>query len=211
MGNMFHKCIKLKEIKGINNFATRNVTNMNNMFQDCNELKSLNLSNFNAFNVTKMSRMFSGCYKLESLDLSNFEFSDKIDMSYMFYKCYVLKEIKGINKFNNIKTTKIEYIEGMFEECTELIKKDLVPQFSLGENIEKIVVNFVSTDQRIKFSISCYSNDIFSTIEEKLYEQFPKLRKKEIFFICKGNKLKNFLTLGENNIESNDIILIAGI
>ena len=38
---MFADCHKLKEIKGINNFNTNNVTKMNTMFQECNELISL--------------------------------------------------------------------------------------------------------------------------------------------------------------------------
>ena len=32
MQGMFNECLKLKEIKGINNFNTNNVTNMNRMF-----------------------------------------------------------------------------------------------------------------------------------------------------------------------------------
>ena len=37
---------KLKEIKGINNFNTSQVTNMKSMFNQCNELEYLDLSNF---------------------------------------------------------------------------------------------------------------------------------------------------------------------
>ena len=34
---MFNECHKLKEIKGINNFNTDNVTNMKGMFSECKE------------------------------------------------------------------------------------------------------------------------------------------------------------------------------
>ena len=211
MGNMFSNCLKIKEIKGINNFNTRKVTNMINMFQNCNELKSLDLSNFNTLNVINMSRMFSDCYKLEFLDLSNFEFSYEADMSYMFFKCYVLKEIKGINKFKNIRTTNIAYIEGMFEECRVLIKKDLIPQFKQGEIIEKIIVNFISVDQNIQCQISCYINEIFSTIEEKLCLKFPELRENETFFLVNGIKINKALTLAENKIKNENTIVIDHI
>ena len=45
MNWMFNKCYKLKEIKGLNNFNTNNVTNMQSMFQGSNVLEYLDLSN----------------------------------------------------------------------------------------------------------------------------------------------------------------------
>ena len=78
MSYLFNECHKLKEIKGIDKFKTSNVTNMRAMFQQCMEVKSLNLSNFDISNV--------------------------IDISQMFNKCHKLKEIKGIDKFNTLKS-----------------------------------------------------------------------------------------------------------
>ena len=72
MEDMFNNCKKLKEIKGLNKFNTNKVTNMSPMFQQCNELISLDLSNFNTSNVTDMSFMFFHCYKLEYLNINNF-------------------------------------------------------------------------------------------------------------------------------------------
>ena len=67
MGFMFNNCHKLKEIKGINKFNTNNVTNMKAMFQECNELISLDLSNFNTSKVTDMGWMFNKCHKLKEI------------------------------------------------------------------------------------------------------------------------------------------------
>ena len=64
MGLMFNECYKLKEIKGINNFSTSKVTDMQRMFGECNELEYLDLSNFNVENVINMEYMFIKCYKL---------------------------------------------------------------------------------------------------------------------------------------------------
>ena len=44
---MFVACDNLKEIKGINNFNTINVTNFYAMFGQCLKLEYLDLSNFN--------------------------------------------------------------------------------------------------------------------------------------------------------------------
>ena len=51
---MFNKCLKLKEIKGINNLNTSNVINMNALFQGCKKLKYLDLSQFNTSKVIDM-------------------------------------------------------------------------------------------------------------------------------------------------------------
>ena len=48
---MFNFCQKLKEIKGINNFNTVNVTNMKLLFQGCYNLEYLDLSNLNTEKV----------------------------------------------------------------------------------------------------------------------------------------------------------------
>ena len=48
---MFGHCLKLKEIKGINNFNTSKVKNMKYMFSECKELEYIDLSNFNTSNV----------------------------------------------------------------------------------------------------------------------------------------------------------------
>jgi len=72
MSYMFNECHKLKEIKGINRFITNKVTDMTTMFQECYELKNLDLSNYNTSNVTNMSWMFNKCNNLKYLNLLNF-------------------------------------------------------------------------------------------------------------------------------------------
>ena len=81
MGWMFSECFKLKEIKGINKFITNEVTTMNSMFNHCYELENLDLSKFNSSNVKNMSYMFYECNKLKYLNLKNFEINcDTRDM-----------------------------------------------------------------------------------------------------------------------------------
>ena len=69
---MFGGCHSLKEIKGINNFKTNNVTNLRQMFQECNLLESLDLSNFDTSKVTDMIAMFYKCKSLKNLNLLKF-------------------------------------------------------------------------------------------------------------------------------------------
>ena len=67
MEDMFSKCHKLKEIKGINKFMTNKVKDMNAMFQYCYELEYLDLSNFDTSNATDMSFMFAVSYRLKEI------------------------------------------------------------------------------------------------------------------------------------------------
>ena len=53
-------------------FNTENIKYMNEMFENCNLLTSINISSFNTKNVNDMKRMFLGVGSIESVDLSNF-------------------------------------------------------------------------------------------------------------------------------------------
>ena len=70
-GNM-----KLKEIKGLENFDTSKVTLMYAMFWNCPELTQIDLSNFNTSKVTDMNRMFGGNdgeMKVETIYVSEYD------------------------------------------------------------------------------------------------------------------------------------------
>ena len=149
MSYMFSFCKNLKEIKGINNFKTKNVINMYAMFNECRKLEHLDLSSFNTSNVldmgmmfsfcqnikeikginnfntnkvTNMNGMFQSCSELKYLNLSNFNTSNVINMSYMFNGCNRLEVIEGIKHFNTIKVTNMKV---MFQLCIELKNLDL--------------------------------------------------------------------------------------
>jgi surface protein len=146
---LFNKCKRLKEIKGIEKLNTKNVIDMEGMFQYCTELDYLDISNFdtskvesmafmfnhceklkelkglNKFitnNVTTTEGMFQSCFSIEYLDLSNFDTSNVIIMDYMFEECSRLKGIKGLNK---LITSKVVSMEGLFQLCTLLKYVDL--------------------------------------------------------------------------------------
>ena len=134
---------KLKQIEGIENLNTENVTNMACMFQGCSSLTSLDVTHFNTGNVTSiyhmftlcsnlaeldvthfntekvtdMFGMFSSCKGLISLDVTNFNTVNVKEMSYMFYKCYKLKEIYVSDKF---VTDAVISSDNMFSGCNSL-------------------------------------------------------------------------------------------
>ena len=73
---------------------------------------------------------------------------------------------------------------------------------------QKININFTSIDQKINFNISCFNKDNFSIIEEKIFNEYPKLKNKEIHFFGNGNIMNKMLTFEENKINNGDYLLI---
>ena len=75
---------------------TSNVTNMNSMFNSCNNLTYLNLSGWNTSNVNDITSMFNSCGNLNSLDLSGWNISNVTSMGGMFGGCNSLKTIRMV-------------------------------------------------------------------------------------------------------------------
>ena len=67
---------------------------------------------------------------------------------------------------------------------------------------------FRSTDQNIIYPISSKSSDIFPIVEEKLYNEFPELKNKNIIFIANGSVINKTVTLEENKIHGGTTILM---
>jgi hypothetical protein len=113
---LFYNCNALKEIDGIENLNTEQVTDMNHMFENCSSLTKLNLSNLNTRKVTNMGSMFSGCKSLTSLNLANFNTEQVRDMSFMFSECSSLTELN----LSNFTTGQVTNMRGIFYECSSL-------------------------------------------------------------------------------------------
>ena len=120
MDNMFNGCSALKSLD-LTNFNTAKVTNMSYMFNGCSALKSLDLTNFNTAKVTNMGNMFEGCSALTSLDLTKFNTANVTDMSFMFKGCSALKSLD----LTNFNTAKVVNMSFMFKGCSALKSLDL--------------------------------------------------------------------------------------
>ena len=111
----------IKKFKGLN---TSNVSLMNNMFNGCSSLTSLDLSNFNTSNVTNMGSMFHGCSSLTSLDLSNWNTSNVTRAYNRFYNCtsltdvYITVEATLMDSTNNLSSQSGNYIPSNNGNCT---------------------------------------------------------------------------------------------
>ena len=119
------------------------------------------------------------------------------------------------NKLNNIQNNKIIELERTIEMknqeisqlYTRLNNKSNDIKYMPGDNI--IGVGFMSVNQKIQNYIRVYKDtEIFSRIEEELYNEYPEFKEKDTYLMLNANKIKRFKTLKENNIKTGDIIQV---
>ena len=125
----FWWCDKLKQVEGIKNLNTKEVTDMVNMFCDCRDLSSLDVSGFNTGKVTDMSGMFYDCISLKLLDVTNFNTANVKSMSNMFYNCQNLASL-NVTNFN---TANVTNMQGMFYSCPALTTIYVSDKFVTGQ------------------------------------------------------------------------------
>lgn len=89
-----------------------NISDMTNIFRDCQYLKSVDLSRFNTMYKRDMNHMFYNCYSLEVANMEGWDTSNVTSMKNMFYKCKVLTP--QVSHFN---TSSVTDMSGMFAEC----------------------------------------------------------------------------------------------
>ncbi len=113
--NLFSSFVNVKEINGLENLDTSNVTNMNSMFKLCWwNLKKLDLSKWDTSKVTSMHEMFFMCERLETLDLSNWNTRNVTNMERMFWYCGNLKTTI------TIRGTKCTSYSGIFKNAGQI-------------------------------------------------------------------------------------------
>lgn len=119
MENMFNRCSNLQELNLPESFDTENVTNMDQMFMGCSSLQEFSLpESFNTENVTNMISMFHDCTSLQELNLpESFNTGKVTDMTSMFYNCKSLKNITLPDSLSSSENTSSNF---MFDNCSSL-------------------------------------------------------------------------------------------
>ena len=150
--NWFWWCDKLKQVEGIKNLNTKEVTDMVNMFCDCRDLSSLDVSGFNTGKVTDMSGMFYDCISLKLLDVAKFNTANVKSMSNMFYNCQNLASL-NVTNFN---TANVTNMQGMFSGCPALTTIYASDKFVTGQVTDGS--NMFSNCINLKGFIDCKNN-----------------------------------------------------
>ena len=148
----FYWCDKLKQVEGIKNLNTKEVTDMVDMFCDCQSLSSLDVSGFNTGKVTDMSGMFFECISLKLLDVAKFNTANVKSMRYMFYSCHNL-DLLNVTNFN---TANVTNMQGMFYSCFALTTIYASDNFVTGKVTDGS--NMFSNCINLKGFIDCKNN-----------------------------------------------------
>ena len=125
----FFWCENLNQVEGIKNLNTKEVTDMADMFYECRDLSSLDVSGFNTEKVTDMSGMFYECISLKLLDVAKFNTANVKSMSNMFYRCNNL-DLLDVSDFN---TANVTNMQGMFYSCPALTTIYASDKFVTGQ------------------------------------------------------------------------------
>ena len=116
MNEMFFYCTNLKTITWGPNFSTSKVTDMESLFQYCFKLESIDLSSFDTGKVKTFRSMFSGCSSLKEFNASSFDTSSLNDTVEMFRFCDSLTSVD----ISSFKFSKSASIASMFLGCKSL-------------------------------------------------------------------------------------------
>ena len=130
--------------------------------------------------------------------------------------CLVVVVKRGINNF---KIKKNCNISGIFDYCNELVYLTISDNNKISIDVHKLVsksekseniisIMFFISEQNIHYPIPCNDSDSFSKIEFKLFEEFPELKSKNIYYLANGNTLDKTSTLKQNKIKNGDTILV---
>ena len=85
----------------------------------------------------------------------------------------------------------------------ELNSNNKANDFLFPNNVNRkeiMVVNFISTDNKLHYAIACTSNNTFAEVEEKLYQQFPEYQETNNNFLGHGQSVLRFKTISQNKI-----------
>ena len=195
-----------------------------------NEHKILNLLYIQIFDLN--SQLTKDKDRIRTLELENQELSKKINDNKNISNENNINIIKDLEKKNEQLLKELNEIQKKLElyeqnennskeldlykklylkdeELNDLKLKISRFPFELLEGEKMISINFISITQDIRCSIICKNNDIFTTVENKLYNIYPDLKKTENYFIFNGNKIEKYSTLLENHISDNSIITLG--
>ena len=151
----FRDCTKITRIENISKLYTKNITNMSEMFNNCEMLESVDLSNFNynAENVTSMKAMFRNCKSLKILDLYYLDNNKctktevggllvgcNLDELYLgsfpaitdmsgFMQTICAQNVKYIN-LEGMDTSRVTNMTGMFSGCSNVERIDFLKHAS---------------------------------------------------------------------------------
>ena len=117
---LFQYCDDLLYID-FSNFNSSEITSMSSTFLGDTNLQKVNFTSFNSSKVKTMDFLFAGCEKLIEVNTEFLNTKNIVSMSGMFIGC---KSLRTVN-LTNFDMSNIEDVGGMFADCPSLKAVDL--------------------------------------------------------------------------------------
>ena len=199
-----------EEVAEVENNAITKIINDNQMEQTDEDLENENIQLKNLLNKeNNMTKQLSNKIKSLEKKIKEKDEEGKKDK----YKVSELQEkVKNIDKLIKNDSLKEELLNLMNlvnlknKEIQEL--KEAFP-LDMKKGDKLIAIIFTSATQEItNFAVICKNNDIFSKIENLLYDEYPLFRETDNYFLCNGNIIDKNKSLEENNIKNSSIIML---
>ena len=133
--SMFNDCQELSNIEELKYLNTNHCTNFSYIFASCWRLSDIkSIVNWNVSNGTNFSHMFYECSSLSDIKaLEKWNVSKGIDFSYMFYNCSSLINIKPLEKWNLSKCTNFS---NMFFNCSSLLDIKPLEKWNVSNGVD---------------------------------------------------------------------------
>ena len=163
---------------------------MENMFSDCNNLISLDISNLDTKNVENMDLIFYGCSSLKVIDLSKNSF-DNLETAFgSFAFCTSLTSINletqfpKLYDFNNVfyGTSSIKSID--LSSMRSLKLKNIANLFANCYSLEYVNLNNFNTSQVTNMLGLFYNNNKLTSVDLSLFNTKKVFDMKWMFFNC---------------------------
>ena len=158
----------------------------------------------------------SACASGQIININNYEFDHNISTNNGSSGCPIILLNSNINLIRVIGIHKnANYIKNLNSGTFigEIFKNDEEENKNQSNNKNDdnkiFAVLFVSVDGCINYPITCKNSDYFYELEEKLYNEYPELKKRNICFIANGCLINRLITVKENKIFAGSTILIS--
>jgi hypothetical protein len=86
ISGMFNNCAELKTVN-ISNMKSNSIKYMNSIFNNCRKLTHVDMSGIDTTNCCRFQKAFNDCINLNNIKLGKLDFSSDVNMAYMFYNC----------------------------------------------------------------------------------------------------------------------------
>lgn len=116
LSGVFQNCTEIRNLD-LTAWDVSNVTDASYMFQKCTNLQSVNMASWNSSNVSSLLCTFDQCTNLVSVDMSGWNTDNLTTLYYTFNGCHNLTTVKNYSTWNVSRVSNMTFV---FNECRKL-------------------------------------------------------------------------------------------